>query len=121
MQTNDKQPEQKKWAAAVKILFPNSEGRGTHMNVSGMALAMHAPNKAAAIKLMEFLASGEAQKIYASVNYEYPVSSNVAWSDLVKSWGTFKPDNISLGRLSALRKAASEMVDEVNFNAGPAR
>lgn len=119
MQTNEKNPEQKKWAAAVKVLFPDSEGRGTHVNVSGMVMAKHAPNRENAKKLMEFLASDEAQRIYAEVNYEYPVNADVAWSDLVKSWGTFKADDVSLDKVAALRKRASELVDEVAFNAGP--
>ena len=119
MQTNNKKPVQKKWAASVKMLFPNTKGRGTHVNVSGMVLAKYAPNKANAIKLMEYLASNEAQKIYAQVNFEYPVTDGVAWSDLVKSWGAFKPDPIALDKIAGLRKRASEMVDEVNFNAGP--
>jgi iron(III) transport system substrate-binding protein len=119
MQTNDKQPEQKAWAGAVKVLFPDTEGRGTHVNVSGMVMAKHAPNRENAKKLMEFLASDEAQRIYAEVNFEYPVNPDVAWSDLVKSWGTFKADDIALDRIAELRTRASEMVDEVGFNAGP--
>ena len=119
MMTNDKQPEQKQWAGSVKLLFPDSEGRGTHVNVSGMVMAKHAPNRENAKKLMEFLASDEAQRIYAEVNYEYPVNADVAWSDLVKSWGTFKADDLSLDKIAELRKRASELVDEVAFNAGP--
>ena len=119
MQTNDKNPEQKKWAEAVKVVFPDSDGRGTHVNVSGMVMAKYAPNRENAKKLMEFLASDEAQRIYAEVNYEYPVNPDVAWSDLVKSWGTFKADDIALDRIAELRTRASEMVDEVGFNSGP--
>ena len=118
MQTNDKNPEQKKWAEAVKVVFPDSDGRGTHVNVSGMVMAKHAPNRDNAKKLMEFLASDEAQRIYAEVNYEYPVNPDVSWSDLVKSWGTFKADEVSLDRIAELRRRASELVDEVAFNAG---
>lgn len=118
MQTNDKNPEQKKWAEAVKVVFPDSDGRGTHVNVSGMVMAKHAPNRDNAKKLMEFLASDEAQRIYAEVNYEYPVNPDVSWSDLVKSWGTFKADDVSLDRIAELRRRASELVDEVAFNAG---
>jgi len=119
MQTNEKNPEQKEWANSVRMLFPNSEGRGTHVNVSGVVMAKYAPNRENAKKLMEFLASDEAQRIYAEVNHEYPVSGDVPWSDLVTSWGTFKPDDIALDKIADLRKRASEMVDEVAFNAGP--
>ncbi len=119
MQLNEKKPEQKKWAASVKILFPNTANRGAHINISGMVLAKHAPNNANALKLMEFLSDSEAQKIYASINHEYPVKKSVAWSNLVKSWGTFKPDAISLDDIAKLRRRASELVDEVGFDEGP--
>jgi len=119
MMLNDKQPEQKKWAASVKMLFPNTMARGVHVNISGMVLAKHAPNKENAIKLMEFLSGDKAQKIYASVNHEYPVKDGVPWSDLVKSWGDFKADSISLEEVAKYRKRASELVDEVGFNDGP--
>lgn len=119
MMTNEKKPEQKKWAASAKLLFPNTNDRGTHVNISGMVLAKHSPNKANAIKLMEYLSSEEAQKIYASVNNEYPVKGGVAWSDLVKSWGEFKQDPISLEEVAKLRVRASELVDEVGYNNGP--
>ncbi len=119
MQTNEKKPVQKEWAKSVKILFPNSEGRGAHINISGVVLAKYAPHRENGIKLMEFLSSDEAQKIYARVNHEYPVKDGVAWSELVKSWGTFKADTISLEKIAKLRKKASEMVDKVRFNDGP--
>lgn len=119
MQLNEKQPEQKKWAASVKMLFPNTDARGAHINLSGMVLAKNAPHKDNAIKLMEFLSSVEAQKIYAKVNAEYPVKDGVPWSDLVKSWGTFKADSLSLDTIAKNRKRASEMVDQVAFNEGP--
>ncbi len=119
MQTNEKKPEQKEWAKSVKLLFPNTKGRGAHVNLSGMVLAKHAPNKDAAIKLMEFLSSENAQKIYSEVNFEYPVKEGVAWSDLVKSWGSFKADDIALEEIAKLRKAASLLVDETDLNSGP--
>ena len=119
MQTNEKNPEQKDWADAVTIIFPTMPRGGAHMNVSGMAMAKHAPNRANAQELMEFLVSKEAQKIYAQVNFEYPVRTDVAASPLVKSWGDFTADGIALDRIAVLRKRASEIVDEVNFNAGP--
>lgn len=116
MQTNEKNPEQKDWAASVKMMFPDSAGRGTHVNLSGMAMAKHAPNGANALALMEFLASEEAQKIYAEANFEYPVKAGVAWSDRVKSWGDFKADSLSLAKIAKLGSLASEMVDQVRFN-----
>ena len=114
-----KNPEQKAWAESIKVLFPNAQDRGSHVNISGMALAKYAPNKENAIKLMEFLASPEAQGIYAQVNNEYPISQEVAPSEVVQSWGKLNPDKLPLEEIAKLRKKASELVDKVNFDAGP--
>ena len=119
MQTNEKKPEQKEWAASVKVLFPNANDRGTHVNISGMALTKHAPNKADAVKLMEWLAGVEAQNLYATANFEYPVKEGVAASERVSSWGTLKPDTLSLNEIAAKRGKASEMVDTVDYDGGP--
>jgi len=119
MMQAEKAPEQKRWAAAIKLLFPNAKDRGTHVNISGMALAKHAPNKANALKLMEFLASDEAQRIYAGVNNEYPVNPKVSPSEIVLGWGPIKADPLPLENIAKYRKRASELVDKVNFDAGP--
>ncbi|WP_371864059.1 Fe(3+) ABC transporter substrate-binding protein [Ciceribacter naphthalenivorans] len=119
MMTNDKDPEEKEWAAATKILFPNAADRGTHVNISGVALAKHAPNKDNAIKLMEFLSSKEAQQIYAEQVFEYPVTPGAEPSEIVKSFGPIKPDTLPLTDIAANRKTASELVDKVGLNDGP--
>ena len=120
MMTNDIEPEQKEWAGAIKVLFPNNNDRGTHVNISGMALAKNAPNKDNAIKLMEFLASGEAQHIYAEQVFEYPVMPGSEPSEIVKSFGKINPDPLPLADIAANRKKASELVDKVGYNDGPA-
>lgn len=114
-----KNPEQKAWAESVRILFPNSSDRGTHINISGVALTKASKNRDAAVKLMEFLASEDGQKIYAEINNEYPISPKVSMSALVKSWGEFKPDPLPLVNIAKYRKRASEIVDTVAFDAGP--
>ncbi|MFN7012311.1 MAG: Fe(3+) ABC transporter substrate-binding protein [Allorhizobium sp.] len=119
MMTNEKDPEEKEWAAATKILFPNAADRGTHVNISGMALAKHAPNKDNAVKFMEFLSSGKAQEIYAEQVFEYPVLPGAKVSDVVASFGEIKPDALPLVDIAANRKTASELVDKVGLNDGP--
>src|SRR5690554_452564 len=117
MITNEEEPEQQKWAQSVNILFPNQNDRGAHMSISGAALAKHAPNKDAAIKLIEFLTSEQAQKMYAEVNYEFPVRPGIEWSPLLKEYmGEFKADEINLGDVVKHRAAASRMVDRVGFD-----
>ncbi|MEO1960267.1 MAG: extracellular solute-binding protein, partial [Paracoccus sp. (in: a-proteobacteria)] len=109
-------PEQKQWADSVRIVFPTFENGGTHVNVSVVAVSLNTPNKEAALKLVEFLVSDEAQKIYAETNYEFPVSDDVERSDLVKSWGQFTPDSLSLSEISDLRPKALDLIEEVNFD-----
>lgn len=119
MLTNTKEPEQQDWANSIKVLFPNAADRGTHVNVSGMAMAAHAPNAGNALKLMQFLAGGEAQQIYAEKVFEYPVDANFKPSELVSAWGSLKADSLALGQIAENRKLASEMVDRVGFDEGP--
>ncbi len=109
-------PDQKEWAEVSRIVFPTFEGGGTHVNVSGIAMTKAAPNKDAALKLMEFLVSDEAQKIYAETNHEFPLKAGVERSDLVKSWGDFTPDSLSLTEVAKLRPAALKLMEEVNFD-----
>jgi iron(III) transport system substrate-binding protein len=119
MMTNEKEPEQKDWAGAVKILFPNAADRGTHVNISGMAMAKNAPNKDNALKLMRFLSAGDAQKIYAEQVFEYPVLPGAEPSEIVKGFGPIKPDTLPLIEIAKNRKLASELVDKVGLNDGP--
>ncbi len=119
MMTNEKEPEQKDWANAIKVLFPNANDRGTHVNISGVAMAKYAPNKENAQKLVDFLASGEAQEIYAAQVFEYPVMPGKEPADIVKSFGTIKPATLPLADIAANRKKASELVDKVGYNDGP--
>lgn len=120
MMTNEKEPEQKDWANAINVVFPSIDGSGTHVNISGMAMAKNAPNRDNALKLMEFLAGQEAQKIYAAEVFEYPASPDVEPSDIVKSLGTLNADTLPLADIAKNRKAASEMVDRVGLDDGPA-
>jgi iron(III) transport system substrate-binding protein len=108
-------PKQRAWAEAVYLVFPNQEDRGTHVNISGVALTKAAPNKANAIKLMEFLA-GPGQKLYAEQNYEYPVRPGVPWLPQVAAWGKFKSDDLSLSAIAELRGEAIKMVDRVGYD-----
>ncbi len=109
-------PEQREWAEAVRVTFPRFQGGGTHVNVSGMALAAHAPNRAEGVRLMEFLASPEAQEIYARENFEYPVSPAASPSALVQSWGALQPDAVNLMEVARLRPLALKLVQEVDFD-----
>ncbi len=119
MLNNDAQPEQKTWAASARIIYPDADGDGTQVNISGAVIARYAPNKANADKLVEFLLSDEAQQLYANGNYEFPVVAGVAPSALVASWGQLKADSTPLAEIASHRKEASALVDELRFDDGP--
>lgn len=108
--------EQKAWADSVRIVFPTFAAGGTHLNVSGVAMTKSAPNKDAALKLMEWLSSDAAQKIYAETNHEFPVKPGVATSDLVASWGSFTPDSLPLTDVAGHRADALKIMEEINFD-----
>ncbi len=116
MRNNEQNPEQKEWEASMKVLFPNAEDRGTHINISGMAMAAYAPNRDNALALMEFLASPYAQEIYGELVYEYPLKEDATPSAVVNSFGKLVPDTLALEEIASLRAAASLLVDKVGFN-----
>ncbi len=85
----------RKAAESVRLIFPNQEDRGAHVNISGAGLVKTAPNRANAIKFLEYLVSDDAQKIYAAGNNEYPVVSSVEPPKVLKQFGEFKADSVS--------------------------
>lgn len=104
-------------AQMIGIYFPN-QGKnetGAHINISGIGVAKYAKNKANAIKFIEFLCSKEAQKVFTSVNYEYPVNKNVKPSKLLHSWGAFKEDKIELYKLGKYNTTAVKIFHEVGW------
>ncbi|UIJ71306.1 Fe(3+) ABC transporter substrate-binding protein [Aurantimonas sp. HBX-1] len=119
MMHNEKEPEQKEWADAIKVVMPTFENGRTHVNISGVALAKNAPNRENAVKLMEFLSGAEAQRIYAELNYEYPLEPGIATSEVVTSFGELKIDDLPLAEIAKYRTKASEIVDEVAYDNGP--
>lgn len=119
MQTNKAEPAQQKWAAATYIVFPDQNGRGTHVNVSGGGVTAASKHKANAVRLLEFLSGDAAQALYAEKNYEYPVKPGAKISSVVAAWGTFKADTLNLGKVAESRAAASRLVDRIGYDAGP--
>jgi iron(III) transport system substrate-binding protein len=115
MMTNEKKPEQKEWAAAARIVFPNQGDRGTHVNISGAGVVKWSKHKENAIKLVEFLSGNLAQEMYAKVNFEYPVKDGVRWGELNESWGRFKADDLSLATIGELSLEAQKLIDEAGW------
>jgi iron(III) transport system substrate-binding protein len=109
-------PEQKKWVEAVKVILPKFENGGTHVNVSGAVVAKNAPNRDNAIKLLEFMTGNDAQRVFADVNFEYPVRPGVPVNKLVASFGALHADAMSVAEIATARTKASELVDKVGFD-----
>jgi iron(III) transport system substrate-binding protein len=112
----NREPERKAWAEATRVVLPTFEGGGTHVNLSAVVLARYAPNKANALKLMEWLIGEEAQHMYADLNYEYPVRPGIAINPTIASYGPLKPDPLPLSKIADFKRAAANLVDKVGFD-----
>lgn len=108
-------PGERAAAEAVTVFWPNQDGRGTHVNISGAALTASAKHKEGAVALVEFLATPEAQAWYAEANGEYPVREGVALSPTLADWGPFKADDLNLGRLGELNAEAVRLMDRAGW------
>ncbi len=109
--------EQEEWAEAVRVILPTfDDGLGTHVNISGAAVAANAPNYENAVRLLEFLVTPEAQEIYAQGNYEYPVRDDVPVDPIIAALGDLVVDPLPLSEIAANRERASQLVDIVGFD-----
>lgn len=108
-------PGERAAAEKLRVFWPNQDGRGTHVNVSGAALTQAAKNRDAAVKLLEFLASDAAQEWYAQTNGEYPVRPGIALSPTLAAWGDYKADDLNLGRLGELNAEAVRLMDRAGW------
>jgi iron(III) transport system substrate-binding protein len=113
---NDRETDRKAWADATRVILPTFKNGGTHVNMSGAVIAKNAPNKANAMKLLEWLVGEQAQKIYADMNYEYPVRSGVPINATIAGYGALKADATPLSKVAEHRKAAANLVDKVGFD-----
>jgi iron(III) transport system substrate-binding protein len=109
-------PDDKAVVEKTRVVFPDQNGRGTHMNVSGGGVLKHSPNKANAIKFMEYLASDEAQAYFANGNNEWPVvpSAKIKNAEL-DSLGKFKQDEVNMIALGKNQALAQEIVARVGW------
>jgi iron(III) transport system substrate-binding protein len=108
-------PAEVEAAQSVAVFFPDQQGHGAHVNVSGAGVTRAAKNREAAIKLVEFLASEEAQVWYAETNNEYSIREDVPSSKLLQSWGSFKADDIALEELGIHNAEAVRLMDRAGW------
>ena len=107
--------EQRAWAESIDLVFPNQEGRGTHINISGGGVAKYSRNKETAVAFLEFLTQETAQALYGTVNYEYPVNPATAPAPQVAAWGAFREDALPIARIAALAPAAQRAIDRTGW------
>ena len=109
--------EQRKWSESVRLVFPNQgDGdRGAHVNISGGGVAKFSKNKKEAQKLLEFLTSEKAQKLYGEINFEYPANLKIEPSDELKSWGNFREDTLPIIKIAELAPEAQKIIDRVGW------
>ena len=99
----------------IAVFFPNQNGRGTHINVSGAGITKSSKNKEEALKFLEFLTNENSQKVFSSANYEYPLKINEHNSTILKSWGQFKYDPLSLSVLGEKNTQAVKIFDRAGW------
>jgi iron(III) transport system substrate-binding protein len=109
-------PDQEKWGAAIKVILPTFADGATQVNISGASVAKHSPNKANAVKLLEFLASDQAQKMYVEKNFEYPVKGTQGSHEIIAALGPLKVDPLPLTEIARHRAEASKLIDKVGFD-----
>ncbi|MCZ6803401.1 MAG: Fe(3+) ABC transporter substrate-binding protein [Proteobacteria bacterium] len=109
------QEDQVAAARKIKLFWPNQEGRGAHMNVSGAGILKPGKHKKEAILLLEYLVSDKAQQWYADTNHEYSINPEIESSSVLKNWGNFKADNLNLSLLGKYNTDAVLLMDRVGW------
>lgn len=105
-------PANREIADAIRVIMPNQDDRGVHVNISGAGVAAHAPNRDNAIAFLEFLASDMAQQVFADSNNEWPVVDGIAHADVLDDlYGDFVADDIDAAVFGANRALALEIME----------
>jgi iron(III) transport system substrate-binding protein len=109
-------PEDRSLVEKVKLVWPNQGDRGTHVNISGGGMLQNAPNRDAAVKFLEYLASDAAQTYFANGNNEWPTVPGVKLANpQLESFGKFKTDSLPLANLGKTQAAAQRIADQVGW------
>ena len=108
-------PQDQAVAAAVGVVFPDQEGNGTHVNISGAGLVKTSPNPENAIRFLEYLASDEAQSLFANGNHEYPAVPGIAANSTVVALGDFAEDSLNTSELGVNQAAALMVFDRAGW------
>ena len=101
----------------MRLTFANhgENDRGAHINISGGGVAKYSRRESNAIKLLEFLSSEQAQRLYSEINFEYPVNPKVSPSDELNSWGSFREYTLPIIKIAELAPNAQMIIDRVGW------
>ena len=108
-------PADKAVADKVGVVFPDQDGAGTHVNISGAGVSVHARHKDNALKLLEFMVSREAQTIIAELNDEYPVAPDVTLPAALAELGAFKAEDVPFAAIGARQAEAQRLYEEAGW------
>ena len=109
-------PEDQKVMEQIGVVWPNQTTTGTHINISGGGVLKHAPNKEAAVKFLEYLASDSAQRYFADGNNEWPVVESVKVDNpALAKLGKFKADKLPVNSLAMYQIKAQMIFDRAGF------
>lgn len=109
-------PEDRKVVEAIGIVWPNQATTGVHINISGGGILKTAPNKEAAKKFLDYLASDEAQRYFADGNNEWPAATNVKTDNpALAALGSFKADTLPIIELAKNAALAQKIYDRVGW------
>lgn len=99
----------------IGYVFPDQDGNGAHMNVSGAGVAVNAPNRDAAVAFLEYLASDAAQVYFSSGNNEYPAVEGVEMVEELAGLGDFVADDVDLSDVAANLATAQRIFNQVGW------
>lgn len=102
-------------ASKVSVFWPDQDGAGAHVNISGIVIAKHAKNVENAKQLVQYMLTESAQQWYAQTNHEYPVLDSVEASQTLKEMGEFKPQNVSLTTVGTNNDRALKLMDKAGW------
>ncbi|MGH8676535.1 MAG: Fe(3+) ABC transporter substrate-binding protein [Burkholderiales bacterium] len=109
-------PDEREVVAKTAVLWPNQEGRGAHLNISGAGVLKNAPHREAAVKFLEYLASNDAQRFFADGNNEYPAVKSAAIDNpALGALGDFKSDTLNVSALGRNQPAAQKLYDRAGW------
>ncbi|MFC1748405.1 Fe(3+) ABC transporter substrate-binding protein [Pseudomonadota bacterium] len=99
----------------LKLFWPNQDGNGVHVNISGAGITKHAGNEKGALALLEWMSSTKAQNLFADGNMEYPANASVKPSAVVAGWGDFKGNQINVAKAGELQVESVKLMDRAGY------